>query len=53
MNSFVIQIKNDIYDEKFKFLLLTVLFTALSITAIISTFYMEDITWFQWFYPIR
>ena len=43
MNSFVIQIKNDIYDEKFKFLLLTVLFTALSITAIISTFYMEDI----------
>lgn len=43
MNSFLIQLKNDIFDEKFKFLLLTVLFTALSITAIISTFYMEDI----------
>ncbi len=43
MNSFIIQLKNDIYDEKFKFLLLTVLFTALSIMAIIATFYMDEI----------
>jgi len=43
MNSFVIQFKNDIYDEKFKFLLLTVLFTSLSIMAIITTFYMDEI----------
>lgn len=43
MNSFAIQLKSDIIDEKFKFLLLSVLFTALNITAIISTFYMEEI----------
>ena len=43
MSSFIIQVRNDILDEKFKFFLLTLLFTALSITAIISTFYMEEI----------
>jgi len=43
MNSLLVQLKNDIYDEKFKFLLLTVLFTSLSITAIITTFYMDEI----------
>jgi ABC-2 type transport system permease protein len=43
MNSILVQLKNDLYDEKFKFFLLTVLFTSLSITAIISTFYMEEI----------
>ncbi|MCK4848133.1 MAG: hypothetical protein KAT16_03835 [Candidatus Heimdallarchaeota archaeon] len=43
MNSFIIQLKNDIYDEKFKFLLLTLLFTALNIIAIFSTFYMDEL----------
>lgn len=43
MNSFIIQFKNDLYDEKFKFLLLTVLFTLLSFMAIIVTFFMDEI----------
>ncbi|MHA2340977.1 MAG: ABC transporter permease subunit [Candidatus Hodarchaeales archaeon] len=43
MNSFIVQLKNDLYDDKFKFLLLTVLFTALSITTILGTFYIDEI----------
>jgi ABC-type transport system involved in multi-copper enzyme maturation permease subunit len=43
MNSFLIQFKNDLIDDKFKFILLTALFTILSITAIITTFYMDTI----------
>ncbi len=43
MNTVLIQFKNDIIDEKLKFLLLTVLVTLLSFTAIIGTFYMDEI----------
>ena len=43
MKTVLIQFKNDIIDEKLKFLLLTVLVTLLSFTAIIGTFYMDEI----------
>ena len=43
MSIFLIQFKNDLIDEKIKFLLLTVLITLLSFTAIIGTFYIDEI----------
>ena len=43
MNSFLIQFKSNLWDEKFKFLLLTVVFSFLGIIAIIGILYMDEI----------
>lgn len=43
MNTFYIQFKTNLSDDKMKFLLVSVLFIFLNVTSIISTFYMEEI----------
>ena len=43
MYSFLIQFKSNVWEEKFKFFLLTIIFSFLGISAVIGTFYMDEI----------
>ncbi|MHA2176612.1 MAG: hypothetical protein ACXAB2_10480 [Candidatus Hodarchaeales archaeon] len=43
MNSFLLQLRTELSDDKYKFLLVTALFTSLCLTSIITTFYMDEI----------